>query len=274
MTLAPQAPERTVDMEEIIPFYHFLLVDNCLIHSDSGLSEQLYTVRDPSHLLRFTTRIEDLIRDTESMREYISKYDHLYVTPEIQREMGPLTIHLREVASYQGRKIVQQQQELRQRNGRPKFSRWNKRHNKRLEQQEEEDFNPSGHQSIVEHTIRLMHDAANAMESLSQEFPVYQHSGNLPRLATMKASVADASLVGALMDYAQKPENKKHTAAILTADGDVIQLFHRHLQTLSPTEQIDLSSRVAVHFRSHTEKVFIRIGYYLPREVKERGEYI
>ncbi len=267
------APERTSDLEEIIHFYHFLLVDNCLIHAGSGLSEQLYMVKEPARLLRFSIELEDLTQNIQMLQSYISRYKHLHITPEIQQEMMPFTAHLRQVTSYHRSKLSQQQRELRQKNGRPRFSRWNKQYNRTLERLEEEDFDPSDYNSRVEQTLRLMQDAADGVESLSKGFPVYQRSGNLPRLSVMKASMADASLVGALVDYAQKSENRNHTAAILTADGDVISLFHKHLQTLSPAEQIDLSSRIAVHFRSHAEKVLTRIGYCPPLQVRKSEGY-
>ena len=270
MTLLQQrVPERTLHLEEIIPFYQFLLVDSCLFSLDSGLSQQLYMVKDPSQLLRFTSRLEDLTKNIQMMRSYLSRYNHLYVTPEIQEEITPFITHLRQVQSYHESKLSQQQRELRRGNNRPKFNRWNKRRNQMLERRGEDDFDNSDYEVMARQTLDLMLHAADGLNSLSTEFPVYHYSGNLPRLATKKASIADASLVTALMDYVKKPDHQQHAAAILTADGDIIQLFHGHLQTLSPSDQRDLSSRAAVHFWSHLKREFIRLGYFLPQYVRE-----
>ncbi len=267
--LPPSAPERTSNLEEIIPFYQFLLVDSCLINLDSDLSEELYLVKNPAQLPRFTSRLEELKQSIQTLQDYIAKYNHLYVTSEVQEELAPFSAHLRQVQSYNNLKWREQQRELRPGTSRPKFDRWNKRHNKILEQLEEEDFDSSGYESRVGRALDLIREVADNIESLSKSFPVYHYSGNLPRLATKKASIADASLVAALLDYAQKAEHQQHAAAILTADGDIFQLFHKHLQTLSPAEQRDLSSRVAVHFWSHLQPGFIRLGYTPPSSVRE-----
>ena len=68
--------------------------------------------------------------------------------------------------------------------------------------------------------------------------------------------------MGALVEYAQKQENKGHTAAILTADGDIIRLFISHLKTLPAVQQMDFAPRLAVHFRSQKSGEHTRFEFY------------
>lgn len=265
------APERTLNLEEIIPCYDFLLMDNCLLTVDTQLSEQIYMAKQPSQLLRFTEHFKDLVKSIEEMQGYLLKYRHLYLTPEVKEEIPPFAVHLRQVASHHQSKLQHLEQDWPPSRGRPKFSRHNRSRNKLLERQQEEGFNFSEYNSMLQQTLDIIHQAADSLEQLAETFPVYQRSYELSRITVLKASMADASLIAAMVDYAKKQEHQSHTAAILTADGDIIKLFHKHLLTQPFTEQRNLSPRVAVHFREPADQMFIKFVYNLPYYVREGG---
>lgn len=265
------APERTLNLEEIIPCYDFILMDNCLLKADQSLSEHIYMVKQPSQLLRFTERFRNLVKSIEEMQGYLSKYQHLYLTPEVKEEMFPFAVHLRQVAWHHQSKLPQIEQDWHPSRGRPKFSRHNRRRNKLLERQSEEGFDFSEYNSTLQQTLDLIHRAADSLDQLAETFPVYQRSYELSRITVLKASMADASLIAAMVDYAKKEEHQSHTAAILTADGDIIKLFHKHLLTLPYAEQRSLSPRVAVYFQEPASQMFRRFVYNIPYRVQEGG---
>ena len=261
-------PEKTVTLEQILPHYHFLLVDNCLIHPNNGLSEELYSIRQPEQLFRLSAPIEAMIEISEAFRSTISNYKNVYITPEIKNEIGPLIDHLRQVASYQQGKLSRLERELKLRNGRMRFSHHNRRKNKFLEQRGKEDSHE--YEESTQRPIELLYRSADSLQALQEEFPVYQREErDLAPIMTGKASLADASLTAALFEYIQKPENQRHQAAILTADGDIIQLYHAHFATLPPSKQVKLSPQTAVYFQKPRTQNFIYFGYHPPWQVRE-----
>lgn len=265
------APERTLNMEEIITCYDFILMDNCLLKADPQLSEQIYMIRQPSQLLRFTERFKDLVKSIEEMQGYLLKYQHLYLTPEVKEEIPPFAVHLRQVASHHQSRLPQLERDYQSPRGRPRFSRQNKRRNRLLERQQEDEIDFSEYSGTMQQTMNHMYNAADSLERLAEAFPVYRRSYELSRITILKASVADASLIAAMVDYAQKQENQRSTAAILTADGDIIKLFHKHLTTLPFAEQRSLSPRVAVHFREPADQMFKRFVYNIPHYVRSEN---
>ncbi len=269
MTLTIPAPEKTLHLEEIIPCYDFLLMDNCLLKADQSLSEHIYMVKHPSQLLRYTERFKDLVKSIEEIQGYLAKYQHLYLTPEVKEEIAPFAVHLRQVASHHQSKLPQLERDYQSPRGRPKFSRHNKRKNKLLERQQDEGLEPAEYSSTLQQTLDLIYQAADSLDQLAETFPVYQRSYELSRITVLKASMADASLIAAMVDYAKKKEHQSHTAAILTADGDIIKLFHKYLLTLPVAEQRSLSPRVAVYFQEPAGQMFKRLVYNLPHYMRE-----
>lgn len=269
MTSMHKAPEKTLNLEEIIPHYNFILVDNCILYSKSNLSDELYMVKEPGKLHKFTAQLQELEKEIQTLRGYITKYNTLYLTPEVKEEMMPLVSHLRRVASYHQSKLPLPQRAWKNNKSRLQFQPNNKRYNKFLERQRDKEFDFSEYRNEVQQTLDLICRVADDIVTLSETFPIYQSSNTVPRLPTLKASMTDAGLLGALIDYAQKQENKKNIAAILTADGDIISLFHTHLQSLPPVEQMDLSSRLAVHFRNNVNKEYTWLGFHPSYRVRE-----
>jgi len=213
-----------------------------------------------------------LVQDVQTLRSYIATYNTLYLTPEIKEEMMPLVTHLRQVAAYHQSKLPRQQETWQNKKSHPPFKRYDKRRNRILERQRGEEFDFSEYKSAIQQTLDLICQVTDDIATLSETFPIYQSSPNLPRLPTLKASVTDAGLVGSLVDYAQKQENKGNTAAILTADGDIIKLFISHLKTLPAVEQIDLSQRLAVHFKSQASGEYIRFEYHTSYQARMAAE--
>ena len=265
----PHHVKETLNIEEIFLRYDFLLMDNCILHQDSTLSDELYDVRTPEKLSRFKPRIESMIQMFETIRGYLSQYKHVHITPEVKNEIAPLANHLRNVAMYNQTKCSELERELQRRDRRPRFSRKNKFRNKVLEMQREEDFDLSNYTEIVRQPIELLQTSADILQKLAEEFPIYQRKMGLPQITIGKASPTDASMLAALFDYIQKPENQEHQAAILTADGDLIQLYHSHFATLTPSEQVELPRRTAVYFREPYKETFLRFEYHPSWKVRE-----
>ena len=261
--------EEMITLEQILPNHHFLLVDNCMIHPDYTLAEDLYTTRYPNQLARFEARLEALITISESYRSYISLHSNMYMTPEVKEEIQPLIRHLHQVASHHEMMVSRLEKDLRYKKKRPPYSRCNKSRNKFLEARHHDKVEDDDEIESTPRSIQLLHTLIDSLQSLQEEFPLYRREQQLPQITIAKASPADASMVAALFDYVQKLENQERQAAILTADGDLIKLYHSHFATLTPSKQVELPQRTAVYFREPHKETFLRFVYRPPSKVRE-----